>query len=127
MAALITALLATLLLATPGAAQTDFGGGDPRERYFKLDWTVETPKAASPRITGYVYNEYGRPAAEVRLLIEAFNTSDKVIAQRYEWVPGLVPALARAYFEVRGLPPAARYRVRVHSYTFVESGRCVAC
>ena len=45
-----------------------------------------------------------------------------MIAEKLEWVPGIVPPLNRAYFRVPGLPPAERYRVSVWAFDWVQSG-----
>jgi hypothetical protein len=90
------------------------------EHYFKLDWTVQ-PKANGNEIGGYVYNQYGAPAANVQILAQGLDESGNLIAQKLEWVPGLVPPLNRAFFRVAGLPPAPRYRVAVWAFDWVQS------
>jgi hypothetical protein len=52
------------------------------------------------RLDGYVYNSYGRPAENVQVLVQALDASGAVIDQRLAWVPGGVPQLSRASFEV---------------------------
>ena len=44
------------------------------------------------------------------------DASGNVIGQRVEWLPEMIPALGRAYFEIPKMPPAAQYRVTVWSY-----------
>lgn len=103
---------------TPSASVTTTTIG--WEHYFKVDWGLEPGPADSRRVTGYLYNEYGRPATNVRVLAQALDTSGGVIGQRLAWVPGGVPPLSRTYFEVGPLPPADMYRVSVWAFDFLE-------
>ena len=92
------------------------------ERYFRLDWSGQaTPRGME--IDGYIYNTYGSPAANVRVLAQALDPKDEVIAQTIEWVPGVVPNFSRSYFKVSALPPAAAYRVTVWSFDIVDTDR----
>src|SRR5438270_6428896 len=93
---------------TPSAAVTTAVQG--WEHYFRLEWTPERrPDGAV--IDGYVYNTYGQPAGNVRLLAQALDAGNNVVAQRIEWVPGVVPNFNRSYFKIAPLPPADHYRV----------------
>jgi hypothetical protein len=122
-------VLAAMLLAgcagvstgpVPSAAVTTAVQG--WERYFRLDWTGQaTPRGME--IDGYIYNTYGSPAANVRVLAQALDPQDEVIAQKIEWVPGVVPNFSRSYFKVSALPAAAAYRVTVWSFDIVETDR----
>jgi hypothetical protein len=62
-----------------------------------------------------------RPAENVQVLVQALDASGAVIDQRLAWVPGGVPQLSRASFEVPRLPVADHYRVTVWSFDFVET------
>jgi hypothetical protein len=102
---------------TPAAAQTNFGRpGGP----FRVEWELGRSKTGAPQISGYVYNEYGRPVNRVQLLVEALDGADRVLAQRYQWLPGTLDAFGRGYFEVDRLPAAERYRVTVHAYNILD-------
>ena len=50
------------------------------------------------------------------------DASGNVIGQRLEWLPEMIPALGRAYFEIPKMPPAAQYRVTVWSYDRLKGG-----
>jgi hypothetical protein len=89
------------------------------ERYFRIDATT-TPTPGGTEIDGYIYNLYGRPA-EVRLLAQALDASNTVVAQKIEWVLGGVPQLNRAYFKISPLPPADQYRVSVWSFDIIDT------
>jgi hypothetical protein len=112
-------VVSTVLLLTSVAGAQNFGVR-PGERWFRVDWSVEPGAGETRRISGYVYSDYGRPAADVRILVEALDGQQKVFDRRFAWVPGQVPPLSRAYFRVPEVPAAAEYRVSVHSYTFLE-------
>jgi hypothetical protein len=100
-------------------ADTNFGA--PAQRWFRLEWTVSAEPRGPRRIIGWLYNDYGTSAGDVRLLVEALDKSETIIERRYQWVPGSLPPLSRTYFEVRRLPAADSYRVTVHSFNIHES------
>ena len=103
---------------TPSASVTTTMQG--WEHYFRLDWA---PKAtpSGVEIDGYVYNTYGQPMANVRVLAQALDQSNNVLGQKIEWVPGIVPNFNRSYFRIAGLPSAQQYRVSVWSFDIVDS------
>jgi hypothetical protein len=92
------------------------------ERWFKLSWETAPERDGSVRLRGYVVNTYGEPAGKVQLLAQALDANGNVVAQRIEWVPGVVPGFGRAYFEVPKMPKADAYRVTVWSYERIEGG-----
>jgi len=86
------------------------------ERWFKISWETVPEADGRIRLRGYVENTYGEAAAKVQLLAQALDASGKLVAQKLEWLPGVIPGFGRVYFEVPGLPPADHYRVTVWSY-----------
>ena len=108
----------TTAALTPSASVTTAVQG--WEHYFRLEW-VPQPKPNGMEIDGYVYNTYGSPAGNVRLLAQALDASGNVVAQRIEWVPGIVPNFSRSYFRIPALPPAQQYRVSVWSFDIIDS------
>src|SRR5262245_35105511 len=54
------------------------------EHYFRLEYAPR-PTANGTLIDGYVHNTYGSPMGSVRLLGQAFDAQNNVIAQRIEW------------------------------------------
>jgi hypothetical protein len=54
-------------------------------------------------------------------LAQGLDGAGKVVDQRIEWVPGMVPGLQRAYFRIPELRQAERYRVTVWAFNIVES------
>lgn len=116
LAAAVTAC--TSVAMSPSASITTTMPG--WERYFRLEWTAQ-PSARGTEIDGYVYNTYGSPAGRVRLLVQALDASNNVVAQRIEWVPGGVPNFGRSYFRISALPPAEQYRVTVWSFDIIET------
>ena len=89
------------------------------ERYFSID-VAQAPAPDGTALEGYIYNNYGRPA-QVRLLAQALDASNNVVAQKIEWVLGGVPQLGRAYFKTSPLPPAEQYRVSVWSFDIIDT------
>jgi len=92
---------------------------DPRIR---LDWEVGAGRAGHPVIQGYVYNDYGRPAADVHLLVETLDASGAVVARNIGFVRGTVELHDRAYFEVPLKISGASYRVSVTSLDWKGGG-----
>jgi hypothetical protein len=107
---------------TPSATVTTTTPGFT-ENWFKVEWEVSADSGQTKQVYGYVYNNYGRPAAFMRLLVQSFDSADKLVDQRLEWVGRPVPPLSNSYFSVRRLPAADHYRVSVWSYTIQEGGR----
>ena len=91
------------------------------ERHFTLQWTVEPGKDGSRRLDGYVFNRYGEYAADVRLLVQALDSSGGVVDQRIVWGPSGVGGFGRAYFDIRNLPASDHYHVFVWDYRHIES------
>jgi hypothetical protein len=90
------------------------------EHYFRLDWTPNR-RPGGTDIDGYIYNDHGAPAGSVRLLAQALDADNNVVAQKIEWVPGVVPNFGRSYFRIPGLPPAPLYRVTVWSFDIIDT------
>ena len=86
------------------------------EQWFRIDWTAEPDRDGERRLQGYVVSALGEPANRVQLLAQALDASGNVIGQRLYWVPGVIPALGRVYFEIPKMPPAPRYRITVWAY-----------
>ena len=123
--------LALLVMVATGCASTGLTPGlapsasvtttvQGWERYFRLDWSGQAAPDGMA-IDGYIYNTYGSPAANVRVLAQALDPANEVIAQRIEWVPGVVPNFSRSYFKIPVLPAAAAYRVTVWSFDIVDT------
>jgi hypothetical protein len=121
---------AVLALAVAGGCAT--GGLTPSattttavqgwDHYFRLEWEPQ-PRADGTDLEGYIHNTYGSPAGNVRLLAQALDASDNVVAQMIEWVPGVVPNFSRSYFRIAGLPRADHYRVTVWSFDIIDTDR----
>lgn len=111
--------LGTLSPTGPAAALSAASTVDPRVR---LDWEAGTGRGGRPVIQGYVYNDYGRPASDVRLLVETLDGSGAVIGRSIGFVRGVVQLNDRAYFEVPVKIPGASYRVSVTSLDWTGGG-----
>jgi hypothetical protein len=90
------------------------------ERDFRVEWE-ERQTRRGPAIAGYVYNDTGMPAAKVSVLVEGLDEAGHPVTTTIGYVMGTVPALSRAYFEVR-VPSAASYRVSVSSFEWLKGG-----
>jgi hypothetical protein len=122
--ALVLVLAASLTVGAlgapgPAAAASVPSGIDAR---ILLDWEAGVSRRGRPVIRGYVINQHGRPAADVRLLVESLDASGAVVARAIGFVPGLVQFNDRAYFEVPLRTPGASYRVTVTSLDWRAGG-----
>jgi hypothetical protein len=117
MAAILT--LGPLGMPAPAAAVSAPSGIDARLR---LDWEAGTRRGGKPVIQGYVYNDYGRPATDVHLLVETLDASGAVIGRTIGFVQGAVQFNDRVYFEVPLKATGASYRVTVTSFDWKGGG-----
>ena len=92
------------------------------EQWFRFRWTAEPDRTGERRLHGYIESSLGEAANRVQLLAQALDASGNVIGQRLEWLPEMIPALGRAYFEIPKMPPAAEYRVTVWSFDRLKGG-----
>jgi hypothetical protein len=90
--------------------------------FFHVKWTAGVDRRGQPRISGYVYDDYGDPAEHVQLQITALDASGHEIGEVTRPVAGLVPAEGDAYFDV-AVPAASSYRVDVSAFDFLEFGQ----
>ncbi|HET7876419.1 MAG TPA: FxLYD domain-containing protein [Methylomirabilota bacterium] len=113
-------LLAVLATAAPLVfAVTAPSGIDPRLR---LDWEAAMSRHGKPVIQGYVYNDYGRPAAYMRVLVKTYDAQGQLIAQSIGYVHATVPAFGREYFEVPLPAAGARHEVTVTTFEWLRGG-----
>ena len=103
----------------PAAALSATSSVDARIR---LDWEVGTTRGGRPVIQGYVYNDYGRPASDVQLLVETLDASGAVIGRTVGFVRGVVQLNDRTYFEVPIKVTGASYRVSVTGFDWRGGG-----
>jgi len=89
------------------------------EQFFKLEWE---PGARNDRpvVRGYIKNEAGMTAANVRLLAEGLDPSGLLVSQTVSWLGTDLSPGMRAYFEVPVERPAPAYRVSVFAFDFVQ-------
>lgn len=121
---LLLATMGVLALAAgspvrPAAALSATSSVDARIR---LDWEVGTTRGGRPVIQGHVYNDYGRPASDVQLLVETLDASGAVIGRTVGFVRGVVQLNDRTYFEVPIRVTGASYRVSVTGFDWRGGG-----
>ena len=111
--------LGPITMPAPVAAVSEPSGIDSRLR---LDWEAGTRRGGKPAIQGYIYNDNGRPATDVHLLVETLDASGAVTARTIGFVVGAVQFKDRAYFEVPLQATGASYRVTVTSFDWKGGG-----
>jgi hypothetical protein len=108
-----------IAIPAPATAVSAPSGIDSRIR---LDWETGTKRGGKAVIQGYVYNDYGRPAVDVHLLVETLDASGAVTARAIGFVVGAVQFNDRVYFEVPLKVTGASYRVTVTSFDWKGGG-----
>ncbi|HMH50608.1 MAG TPA: FxLYD domain-containing protein [Candidatus Acidoferrum sp.] len=85
------------------------------DSYFKVEWQADE-RGGKPMVSGYVANQWGLGARNVRLRVEALDAAGSVAATYIGYVNGYVTPGARVYFEVPVPAKAPSYRVTVLSF-----------
>lgn len=132
MRAIRLGLLVSLIVATTSACASA-GAAPPSgatryntlmagwEHHFKIDWTAAEQGPNARQVSGYVYNQNGEFATNLRVLAQAIDSAGNLVGQRIGYVPGGVGGFGRAYFVVSNLPVADNYRVSVWDYTWFQA------
>jgi hypothetical protein len=89
------------------------------QRFFTIDWETAR-RGTQPVVRGYIKNEWGLPAANVRLLVEGLEPPDRLVSQRLVGIGGQVMPGSPVYFETP-MPPAPSYRIRVFAFDWVQA------
>ena len=129
-AAVTCAVVAMLAQAcTGGALQSTPGGGAAQsapsygiygvDSYFKVEWQPDE-RRGKPMVSGYVTNQWGLAARNVRVYVEALDAAGGVTATYIGYVNGYVPPSSRVYFEVPVQAKAPNYRVKVLSFDLIN-------
>jgi hypothetical protein len=87
------------------------------ERFFTVEWQADTS-----HVTGYIQNDWGAPAAQIRLLVESLGPGNQVTGQRVEWLGTMLAPGMRAGFRVAAPAPASAFRVSVFAFDWVQAG-----
>ncbi len=118
---IVAVVMAVAVMSGAGAGWAQSFGA-PLDRYFRLEWEVAKGRHGRPAVTGYIYNDRGITAGDVRLLIEELDTSGRAVGHTIGYVNGDVPPRGRAFFEIPVPTAGATYRVTVHSFDWRGGG-----
>ena len=120
----LATLLAALTLSAACASTTPSGPLEPLvvgwEQYATIEYQA-TPRGDSTVVWGYLQTGSPYTFHRIRVLVDALDAQNQLVAQQLSWVPGDLGWPTRLYFEV-AMPPAPAYRVRVFSWDRLESG-----
>lgn len=119
---LAIAVILALGIASPARPAVALSATSSVDARIRLDWQVGSGRGGRPVIQGYVFNDYGRPASDVHLLVETLDASGAVIGRTIGFVRGVVQFNDRAYFEVPIKTPGASYRVSVTALDWKGGG-----
>jgi ABC-type glycerol-3-phosphate transport system substrate-binding protein len=104
---------------TPSSTTTTLMSG--WEQHFAIEWAAAEQGPNTRRVSGYVYNQNGETATQIRVLAQALDPNGAVVGQRIAYVVGGVGGFGRAYFDVPNLPATPAYRVTVWDYTLFQA------
>ncbi len=119
---LAIAVILALGIGSPTRPAAALSAASSVDERIRLDWQVGSGRGGRPVIQGYVFNDYGRPAADVHLLVETLDASGAVIGRTIGFVHGVVQFNDRVYFEVPIKTPGASYRVSVTALDWKGGG-----
>jgi hypothetical protein len=91
------------------------------EQFFRVSWETGRNRRGDPIVSGYIYNDYGAPAANVRVMVEELDAAGRVVDRQLYPLAGTIPNYGRAYFEFK-VPGAASHRVVVASWDWMRGG-----
>lgn len=89
------------------------------DSYFQVEWQPDE-RRGKPMVSGYIRNQWGMGARNVRLRVEALDAAGSVTATYTGFITGDVPPGARIYFEVAVGEKAPSYRVSVLSFDPIQ-------
>lgn len=113
-------LLLVPMLARRAAAQSDFGGGRPEERYFSVEARVVSGRRG-PMAEGYVYNRYDFHADRVRVALTPADAAGRPLGTITAYVAE-VPPHSRSFFQVPLPQEPASVTARVESFEWTPRG-----
>jgi len=93
--------------------------GTVADQFFHVEWSAAPGRDGQEWITGYVYNDFGDTALNVKLHIVGLDSTGRETMDITRPVQGTVPGNDRAYFDVH-VPRSTSYRVAVTGFDFVE-------
>lgn len=91
------------------------------DRYFKLQWEA-ADRSGRPTVQGSIFNDYGVPARQIRVLVDSLDPAGGVTAQTIGYVPGDLTGGTTSHFEVPVPARAATYRVAIFQWEWIQSG-----
>ena len=115
-------ILSAVVILGAGAVRGQNFGTPQAEKFFRVEWQAEQTKTGQPAIRGFVYNDYGNWAGDVRLLVEGLDVSGQSVSRTRGYVNGDVPSRGRVPFEVILAAPAVTYRVTVEYFFWRHRG-----
>ena len=118
---IVAVVMAAAVMSGAGAGWAQ-NFGAPLDQYFRLEWEVAKGRQGRPALAGYIYNQHGVAAANVRLLIEELDSSGRAAARTIGYVNSDVPVFGRAFFEIPVPAAGATYRVTVYSFDWLDRG-----
>ena len=118
--AIVTALVLLAAAGTSLAATQLYPLVGGWEQFFKLEWQTGD-RGGKPVVYGKIPNDWGMPAANMRLLVDGLDSSGAVVTQRVEWLGSMLQPGMRAQFEIRMPQAAPSYRVSVFAFDWVQA------
>lgn len=105
--------------STEGQAEATTPEKSLAERSFHIEWSAQPLRPGLSKITGYVYNDYGKSAEFVELQVTTLDAAGQPVVAKVHRIGDTVPSRGRSYFELE-VPASHAYHLDVIGYDFVE-------
>lgn len=116
--------LAAILVATVAAeiALAQGFGAPAAERFFRVEVGPGKPLRGKDTVTGYVYNDYGQAATNVKLVVHSLDASGVIVDRTTVSVDRIIPPFGRSDFYGPVSTPGVRYTGTVLYFDWLKGG-----
>ena len=119
----IMGLAAVLVAAVTAEIALAQGFGAPApERFFRVEVGPGKPSRGKDTVTGYVYNDYGQAATNVKLVVHSLDASGVIIDRTTVSVDRTIPPFGRSDFYAPVSTPGVRYTGTVLYFDWLKGG-----
>lgn len=106
---------------SPARAQApDFA--HPQGRFLGFEVQAGQDRRGRALVWGYLTNRHDLTVENVQVAVESLDAQGQVLGRGTVWILGQTSPGGRTYFEVRGVPPGAAYRVTVLQVAWNRGG-----
>jgi hypothetical protein len=97
-------------------------GAPAAARFFRVEVGPGKPWRGKDTVSGYVYNDYGQPAANVTLVVHSVDASGAIVDRTTVSVDRIIPPFGRADFFAPVSTPGVKYTGTVLYFDWLKGG-----